>query len=164
MLATIAQKLGLRVWIARNDRNRIWNGTTLGTFSPQDAPSFGIDRPTQRAIELIDVLWIKGKSQVVAAFEVESTTSIYSGLLRMSDLAATAPNISFPLYIVVPEARMEDVEKTSPSADVPAARTAQPLRVLLDRRPACADAQHHAIRWRPEAIEACSARMRCRRR
>ena len=42
---------------------------------------------TNRTIELIDVLWLKGNS-IVAAFEVECTTSVYSGLLRMSDLLA----------------------------------------------------------------------------
>ena len=39
------------------------------------------------------------------AFEVESTTSIYSGLLRMSDLLFRQPNISVPLFLVAPEER-----------------------------------------------------------
>jgi hypothetical protein len=43
------------------------------------------DDVTRRTVEMIDVLWLKG-SAIVAAFEIESTTSIYSGLLRMSDL------------------------------------------------------------------------------
>ena len=42
---------------------------------------------TNQTIELIDVLWLDGNA-IVAAFEIESTTSIYSGLLRMSDLLA----------------------------------------------------------------------------
>ena len=51
---------------------------------------------TQRTIELIDILWLKGNS-IIAAFEVESTTSIYSGLLRMSDLLALQPNLNIKL-------------------------------------------------------------------
>ena len=48
---------------------------------------------------------------VTAAFEVEHTTSIYSGLLRMSDLVALAPNINFPLYIVTPDVRLNQVRR-----------------------------------------------------
>jgi hypothetical protein len=57
---------------------------------------------------LIDVLWLKGNA-IVAAFEVESTTSIYSGLLRMSDLVAMQPNLNIPLYLVAPDDRREKV-------------------------------------------------------
>jgi hypothetical protein len=41
----------------------------------------------QNPIERIDVLWLKGRS-IKRAFEVEHTTSIYSGILRMADLLA----------------------------------------------------------------------------
>src|SRR5439155_14166374 len=66
------------------------------------------DDATNRTIELIDVLWLKGNA-IVAAFEIESTTSIYSGLLRMADLVAMQPNLSIPLYLVAPEERREKV-------------------------------------------------------
>jgi hypothetical protein len=70
-----------------------------------------MDSESQRIIELIDVLWLRGTNRVVAAFEVERTTSIYSGLLRMSDLAALSPNLNFPLYIVAPKSRMDKVRR-----------------------------------------------------
>jgi hypothetical protein len=66
------------------------------------------DDATNRTIELIDVLWLKGHA-IVAAFEIESTTSIYSGLLRMSDLIAMQPNLNIPLYLVAPDERREKV-------------------------------------------------------
>jgi hypothetical protein len=62
-------------------------------------------------ISLIDVVWLRGKRQIAAAFEVEHTTSVYSGLLRMADLAALAPNLNFPLYIVAPERRLDKVRR-----------------------------------------------------
>jgi hypothetical protein len=65
---------------------------------------------TTRTIELIDVLWLSGNS-IVAAFEVECTTSIYSGLLRMSDLTALQPNLDINLYLVAPDERREKVEQ-----------------------------------------------------
>src|SRR5262249_40435520 len=63
---------------------------------------------TNRTIELIDVLWLR-ENAIVAAFEIEHTTSIYSGLLRMSDLVAMQPNINIRLYIVAPDLRREKV-------------------------------------------------------
>ena len=39
------------------------------------------------------------------------TTSIYSGLLRMSDLTVLSPNLNFPLYIVAPEERLDKVRR-----------------------------------------------------
>ena len=63
---------------------------------------------TNQTVELIDVLWLDGNA-IVAAFEIESTTSIYSRLLRMSDLLARQPNISVPLFLVAPDERREKV-------------------------------------------------------
>ena len=63
---------------------------------------------TNRTIELIDVLWLQGNA-IIAAFEIESTTSIYSGLLRMADLLAMQPNINIPLYLVAPDERRDKV-------------------------------------------------------
>ena len=54
--------------------------------------------------------WLKGNA-VVAAFEIESTTSIYSGLLRMSDLIAMQPNLNIPLYWSL---RMSGGRRSSP--------------------------------------------------
>jgi hypothetical protein len=59
---------------------------------------------------IVRVLWLKGNS-IVAAFEVESTTSIYTGLLRMSDLLALQPNINIRLFLVAPDERRGKVEQ-----------------------------------------------------
>ena len=109
-LAELGAGMGLDVWIARNDRSRIWNGKPLGMLSRViDEMPTQFNAATQRTIELIDVLWLKGNS-IVAAFEVECTTSIYSGLLRMSDLLALQPNLDIKLYLVAPDERAEKVE------------------------------------------------------
>jgi hypothetical protein len=63
---------------------------------------------TNRTIELIDVLWLKGNS-IHAAFEIEATSSVYSGLLRMSDLLQLQPNLNINLFIVAPESRRRKV-------------------------------------------------------
>jgi hypothetical protein len=48
------------------------------------------DLTTIKTIENIDVIWLFRRS-IVHAFEVEHTTAIYSGLLRMADLLALQP-------------------------------------------------------------------------
>jgi len=69
-----------------------------------------LNEATTRTIELIDVLWLSGNS-IVAAFEVECTTTVYSGLLRMSDLFAFQPNLDINLYLVAPDERRDKVEQ-----------------------------------------------------
>ena len=108
-LLKLGADMGLRVWVARNDRNRVWKGKALSDLPGCLAElPVQFDEATSRTIELIDVLWLQ-KSAIVAAFEVESTTLIYSGLLRMADLVAMQPNINIPLYLVAPDDRRERV-------------------------------------------------------
>lgn len=110
-LLWLGAEMGLDVWVARNDRSRSWQGNVLGSM-PRNVLELPVqfNEATQRTIELIDVLWLKGNS-IIAAFEIESTTSIYSGLLRMSDLLALQPNLAIDLYIVAPDERAEKVQQ-----------------------------------------------------
>ena len=110
-LARIGKGLGCKVWIAKNDHKKTWTGETLGDLSIDRLPNFGIGNDAQKTIELIDVLWVRGANQIVGAFEVEHSTSVYSGLLRMSDLTVASPNLSFPLYIVAPVERLKKVRR-----------------------------------------------------
>lgn len=111
LLLKLGADLGLNIWVARNDQSRSFAGTK---FSSLPGMLSGLPRQfdpaTHRTIELIDVIWMK-KNSIVAAFEIESTTSIYSGLLRMSDLAAMQPNLSIKLFLVAPEDRRRKVKQ-----------------------------------------------------
>ncbi len=111
LVAKIGRKLGCQIWIAVNDQNKVWKGERLGDLSLKTLPNLWMDSEFQQIITLIDLLWLKGINTVVAAFEVEHTTSIYSGLLRMLDLVALSPNINFPLYIVTPDVRLDKVRQ-----------------------------------------------------
>lgn len=110
-LLQLGAGMGLDVWVARNDRSRNWRNTALGNMPKMvEVLPTQFNEATQRTIELIDVLWLKGNS-IVAAFEVECTTSVYSGLLRMSDLLALQPNLDIKLYLVAPDERRDKVEQ-----------------------------------------------------
>ena len=110
-LLELGADLGLDVWVARNDRSKSYNGEVLGVMANmlEELPTQFNDA-TNRTIELIDVLWLKGNT-VLAAFEIEATTSIYSGLLRMSDLLALQPNLDLALYLVAPDERRAKVKQ-----------------------------------------------------
>ena len=96
-------------WVAKNDKSKEFEGKLLGSLpGVRNVLPVQFDPATNKTIELIDVLWLKGNS-IVAAFEIESTTTIYSGLLRMADLIAMHPNLNILLYIVAPDKRREKV-------------------------------------------------------
>jgi hypothetical protein len=109
LLMKLGADMGFEVHLARNDASRTWNGQRLGDMPRrrENLPQ-QFDPATNRTIELIDVLWLQTNA-IVAAFEIESTTSIYSGLLRMSDLLSMQPNIAVPLFLVAPEDRRTKV-------------------------------------------------------
>ena len=105
MLLKLGNEMGFDLWLARNDRSRTFAGRVLGQMPGVRASlPTQFDPATSRTIELIDVLWLKGNA-IIAAFEVEHTTSVYSGLLRMADLIAMQPGITIRLYIVAPDER-----------------------------------------------------------
>jgi type II restriction enzyme len=70
------------------------------------------DASAFETIRLIDVLWIEpATGRVAAAFEVEHTTSIYSGIVRMLDLALGLGQAGQSLFLVAPDGREADVRE-----------------------------------------------------
>ena len=109
LLLKLGCDMGFDVWVARNDRSKDFNGKKYSDLPRiKNVLPLQFDDATNRTIELIDVLWLRGNA-ILAAFEIESTTSIYSGLLRMSDLIAMQPNLNIPLYLVAPDDRRDKV-------------------------------------------------------
>ena len=108
-LLDLGRALGYTPWVTPDDQSKTVDaaGTCLAelpgvtTVLPEQ-----FNDATNRTIRHIDVMWLQ-RSRIEAAFEVENSTSIYSGILRMADLLALQPNIDVPLYLVVPEARLD---------------------------------------------------------
>lgn len=124
-VAQIGAEMGFRVWVPRNDKAQVLQSTPMGMHEYfLDALPLNYDDTTLRTIEQIDVLWLKGRS-MARAFEIEHTTAIYSGLLRMADLLALQPNMDIRLHIVAPDERRERVLR----------EIKRPVFSLLDRGP-----------------------------
>lgn len=109
-LRDLGLALGYDVWVAANDRGRQIGDGKLGdgclTALPSNPQGLAVD-----AVRLIDVLWLDRTSgQIVAAYEVEHTTSIYSGIVRMLDLALGPDAHALEgLFLVAPDDREEEV-------------------------------------------------------
>jgi len=108
LLAEIGALMGMSIWLPRNDRGRVLAEVSNQELPVLDTLPLNYDDTTLKTIEQIDVLWLKGRA-IKRAFEVEHTTSIYSGILRMADLLALQPNMDIQLHIVAPLSRREKV-------------------------------------------------------
>ena len=107
LLAKLGHKVGYHVWIANNDHNKIWKRERLGDLSLKALPPLA-DAEFQRILSRIDVLWLD-REQVVAAYEIEHTTDISTGLLRLYDLGAFCPPTSH-LCVVAPRERLRKIQ------------------------------------------------------
>jgi hypothetical protein len=109
LIAEIGSKMGFKIWLPKADRERVKAASSYELARTLiDVLPMNYNDATIRTIEQIDVIWLKGRS-IARAFEIEHTTAIYSGLLRMADLVALQPDINIPLHIVAPEERQSTV-------------------------------------------------------
>lgn len=110
-LLKTGRALGYDVCCASNDKSRSFNGNNFSFLSLPEFPVLDTDPDTAATIRLIDVLWFQaGTNNVIAAFEVEKSTSIYSGILRLTDLACTIADGDEAFYLIVPDKREKDVQ------------------------------------------------------
>jgi type II restriction enzyme len=113
-LRDLGRALGFDVWIAANDRTRTWDGAPLATGCLDALPPAVEASPGAEAVRLIDVLWVeRAGGHVVAGFEVEHSTSIYSGIVRLLDLALGCPagDATRHLFLVAPDSREDEVRQ-----------------------------------------------------
>lgn len=110
-LLTIGHSLGYDIIVASNDRSKIYKGSNFSFIGLSEFPKLDVPQENFKTICLIDVVWFeKGTNKIVCAFEVEKSTSIYSGILRLQDLSFSLPSHNSKLYIVVPDNREKDVK------------------------------------------------------
>jgi len=107
LLLKMGRQAGETVWAPKNDQQRITTEYNFGEFPESFAP--GLDTQA-KYVENIDVVW-KQEFRIGAAFEIENSTAIYSGLLRFADLTMVAPNTIYPMFIVAPGERRNRVRE-----------------------------------------------------
>ena len=138
LLADIGSRMGMEIWLPRGDRSAVlseWKGVHP---PPLERLPLNYNETTLGTIEQIDVLWLRGRS-IRRAFEVEHTTAVYSGILRMADLLALQPNMQIKLHIVAPLSRRTKVFQ----------ELRRPVFALLERGPlsdCCSYLSYDAVR------------------
>ncbi|MBA4190971.1 MAG: hypothetical protein C0467_23545 [Planctomycetaceae bacterium] len=111
LLAKTGRALGYPVHVAANDRTRVWEGVPLASLAVGSLPPLGLPPEVEQTVGLIDVLWLDPAAErVVCAFEVEKSTSIYSGILRLLDLHRSAAARPDQLYLVAPDRREREIQ------------------------------------------------------
>ncbi len=109
-LARLGRAWGYDVSVARNDRGACCEGVPLGYDTLSCLPDLGLPPDVHDTVDLIDVLWLHpGDRRLACAFEVEKSTSIYSGILRLADLALSLPGREEHLYLVAPRSRGKEI-------------------------------------------------------
>lgn len=110
-LRDLGLALGFKVWIANNDKGRAYGDGRLGDGCVTELPAPVRASGALDMVALIDVLWLDAASgNISMAFEVEHSTSIYSGIVRMLDLALGVPeHEGATFFLVAPDAREADV-------------------------------------------------------
>jgi 16S rRNA G966 N2-methylase RsmD len=109
VLAEVGQEMGHQVWIGKKEQSEYARGIIGSDKSLKSYVSANLTRLREvkdlATVERIDLIWIRD-SRVVAAFEVESTTTMTSGLVRGSNLPSEAPK-----YLVIPEERDDQLKR-----------------------------------------------------
>lgn len=111
LLIQLGRLFGCKAFVARNDRTKKFNGQPLSDFCIEELPHDGLPGTAYKSASLIDVVWVKD-DVIKCAFEVEVSTSIYSGILRMSDLNYSIPyDDNIRCYIIAPNRRISHVKE-----------------------------------------------------
>jgi len=73
-------------------------------------PKMDVSEDVMEVVNFIDVLWFKkGTNDIECAFEVEKTTSIYSGLLRLKDLICSLSDNEYHVFVLIPDDREKEM-------------------------------------------------------
>ena len=99
LLGSIGSVKGYDVWVPPNDRTRL-DWSLAGRFNCQAVLPHDLDT-VQFVLEEIDVIWLeRGAGRLRALFEVEHSTSVYSGLLRFNDILLSSPGLGARFTVV----------------------------------------------------------------
>jgi type II restriction enzyme len=93
LLASIGHAKGYDVFVPPRDLILLdWDLARRFTLRRDVPQGFG---EAERVLREIDVIWIApGMNNIQGLFEVEHSTTIYSGLLRFNDVLLTSPRLS----------------------------------------------------------------------
>lgn len=113
-LIIIGRQLGNRIWVAHNDRGIIYNNQRIGEIdgvvvSLRDEKILQAYSDAINAARYIDCIWFHNDRFMPAVFEVEHSTGVTRGLVRMKSLQDAIPPIQSRWVIAAPNEERERV-------------------------------------------------------
>ncbi len=113
-LVMIAESLGMRPFVAKNDQAIVYDGQPLGGREKVVADLSRVEllspfADAVRAGSLIDCIWFRNGRFMPAVIEIEHTTGVKPGLTRMLGFKERAPNVSTRYVIAAPDEDRERV-------------------------------------------------------
>ena len=107
LLGAIGAIKGYGIWVPPPDRAALdWN--LVDVFEVAHGLPSGYEQ-SARVLSDIEVMWLEpGTSRLEALYEVEHTTSVYSGLLRFNDVLISSPQVR-PRFTIVSSAGRRDL-------------------------------------------------------
>ena len=117
LLMEIGKHLGFRTWIAENDHGIELKGKKIIQHSCvvkrlSDEKILSAYADAVDSARLIDCVWFKNGRLMPAVMEVEHTTNITSGLIRMKRFFDAGPNLRDVRWVIVaPDGKREKVVK-----------------------------------------------------
>jgi type II restriction enzyme len=113
-LVVIAESLGMRPFVAKNDQSIVYDGKPLGRRERVVSDLSGVEllspfADAVRAGSLIDCIWFRNGRFMPAVIEIEHTTGVTPGLTRMLGFKERAPNVSTKYVIAAPDEDRERV-------------------------------------------------------
>ena len=91
ILADIGTVKGYSIWIPAADRAKVMRMGSSSRWLKTLPPAFD---KVESIVSEVDVLWVDDRNRIDALFEVEHSTTIYSGLLRFNDILLTDPHLT----------------------------------------------------------------------
>ncbi len=111
-LSKLALAAGLLVHVGKKEQSDEFNGERLGRLSLPKFPAGERPDEWQEAkIEQIDCIWLHADGRVAAAFEVEATTAITSGIDRFLELLKFDPEAAGRVVILAPPRRQKQLDR-----------------------------------------------------
>lgn len=114
-LVEIGIGLGCQSYVAANDQHIVYRGAPLAKFPGvvrrlDDVPEMAYSGEVIEAAKLIDCIWLRPR-QIPALFEVEHSTGVNSGLLRMQKFRDSFLEIRTRYVVVAPDALRDEVKR-----------------------------------------------------
>lgn len=121
MLVKIAESMGLKSWVAKNDHSITYGGKKLieleSVLKNLDSQPAIMGYPkSPKAGELIDIIWFDAEGKKIPAIiEIEHSTGVTSGLTRMKGFKDESPELAHMTYIIAApdEIRDQVIKKAS---------------------------------------------------